>query len=95
MRPTQWSRISWWQKSRLLSLLGIGCAVALMLLVIITLGNRDPSEAAGRFGALMFSIVPLLVVFTIALFARISEQINLRSGGQTAKDDTYSRRGQK
>jgi len=65
------------------------------MVVIVALGNLGPSETTGRMGALMFSFVPLLVVFAIALFARMSEQINLRSGGQVAREDSFDQRSSK
>lgn len=93
MRIFQRTRINWWQKSRLLSLCGIAVVVALLLLVSFALSNPPTNENLGRLNALMMSIVPLLVVFAIAVFARVSEYINLRSGGQTVQQDSNSKVG--
>ncbi len=93
MRLFQRIRISWWQKSRLLSLCGIAIVVALLLLVSFALSSPPTSESFGRLNALMMSIIPLLVVFAIAVFARVSEYINLRSGGQTAQQESNSQAG--
>lgn len=95
MRLMQNSKISWWEKSRLLSLFGLAAVIALMLLVSIALSNPPTDENLGRLNALMLSIVPLLVVFAIAIFARVSEHINLRSGGLTSQQETHSKRGGK
>jgi hypothetical protein len=91
----QRTRLSWWQKSRLLSLCGVAIVVALLLVVSLVLRTPPTDENVGRLSALMMSIIPLFVVFSIAVFARVSEYINLKSGGQTAQQEHNSLAGRK
>ena len=74
---------------------GIAVVFALLLLISFALSAPSTGQNVGRLSALMMSIVPLLVVITIAVFARVSEYINLRSGGHTAQQKSNSFGGQK
>ncbi len=82
MRDLGFLRLSWWQKTRIACLSFV--LVALLMAVALTIRVAGSSGAAEiRFHSwLAFSAFPVAIVILIALFARMQERINIRSGGQ-------------
>ena len=81
MRLRNWTRLSWWQKTRLAALAISGFACGCVFLMIVVLAGLSRTSSLGSLSWFAFSAFPLLVVVLIATLARLQELINLRSSG--------------
>lgn len=85
MRQVFQQRISWWQKTRLVvfaACLGLLVAGGLVVSLLYSSAEKGVTD---QFGWLAFSLFPLFTVMSIAILARLLDQINMRSGTSSAR----------
>ncbi len=80
MRFNNWSKLSWWQKTRTIALAFAGLGIVSTFLLTISLAGILQTNAMQSFAWITFSVFPLLIVVAIASFAHLQSQTNLRSG---------------
>ena len=79
MRIRSWTRLSWWDGTRLAvtGTVAAGTVVAVLIAILIAALHTSPSLSTLSW--ITFTGFPLLIVFIIASLARLQEQINIRS----------------
>ena len=78
MRARNWTKLSWWQKTRLTAIALCGFAILPSLVIVVFVSALSGTNSLGSISWLAFSVFPLFVVVMIATLARLQQRINLR-----------------
>ena len=79
MRIRSWTRLSWWDGTRLAATGAVVVSTVLAVLIAILIAALHNSPSLAALTWVTFTGFPLLVVFLIASLARLQERINIRS----------------
>ncbi|MEP1206518.1 MAG: hypothetical protein ABJM29_02920 [Rhizobiaceae bacterium] len=93
MRIEYWTRLSWWQRSRLAMVGTVAAGTVIALVIAGFIAALASSAVLQSLSWLAFTGFPLLVVVLTASLARLQERINVRS--PQSRDEGPDRSGQK
>ena len=79
MRIRSWTRLSWWDGTRLAATGTVVAGTVLAVLIAILIAALHDSPSLSAMSWVTFTGFPLLIVFVIATLARLQERINIRS----------------
>ena len=79
MRLDNWTRLSWWQRTRLAMVVTVLIAASLAILLVALISALEDSEYLSSLTWLSFTAFPLVIVVIIATLARLQTRINIRS----------------
>ena len=79
MRLDNWTRLSWWQRTRLTMTATVLATATLAVLLVVLISALEGSNNLSSLSWLSFTAFPLIVVIVIATLARIQQRINIRS----------------
>ena len=79
MRIISWTRLSWWDGTRLAATGTVVVGTVLAVFIAILIAALHNSTSLTALSWITFTGFPLLIVFIIASLARIQERINIRS----------------
>ncbi len=86
-----WTRLSWWQRTRLAMLSTVSAGTLLSVLIAVLIVSLDGSDNLNSLSWLAFTAFPLLAVIIIASLARLQERIDIRA--PSGHDDELANRG--
>ena len=79
MRLDNWTRLSWWHRTRLAMTATVLVAATLATLLVILISALESSDFLPSMTWLSFTAFPLFIVVAIATLARLQQRINIRS----------------
>ena len=91
MRFDNWTRLSWWQRTRLTMAATVLATATLAILLVVLISALDGTGNLPSMSWLSFTAFPLIVVIVIATLARVQQRINIRSP-QSADIDRAGRK---
>ena len=93
MRIESWTRLSWWQRSRLAMIGTVAAGTVIALIIAGFIAALTSSAVLSSISWLAFTGFPLLVVALTASLARLQERINIRS--PQSRDEATAKTGPK
>ena len=93
MRLDNWTRLSWWQRTRLAMVGTVAIAIVLAILIVTLIAALETSGGLAALSWLSFTAFPLIIVVMIASLARMQQRINIRApqSRESSKDTIGAR----
>ena len=74
-----WNRMSWWQRTRMATIMIVACATVVVLMITVLVATLAGSATLTSVSWLALTAFPMIAVALIASHARIQQHINIRS----------------